>query len=302
MRPFSHSPTDSPWEIRGSYAIWEITPSDTQVGPEEQLKLEIDLDGRQPTISQLGYLGKTLPGRMLGVTVSVKNEESDWTLESVYQRGSDLIATYQNSDNPQCSMQLEWRVASALTLPDRFAESSNDDGAFLIIDLVISLHTESLESYPHITTKTQLACDQFLYLLAQNDSIQPAVLQNGIAAQASDQPGCAVYRLQDLPWSYLEMVYPADFGHWQGSQSTNDPPSKRDTCSAYDPQLVKEPLVKDLGAASEQTSCWKLDCELLEKGVIRRLQLRAILLPKDNDQTLALQSYAKFAVNKLPLD
>ena len=144
--------------------------------------------------------------------------------------------------------------------------------------MVISLHTESLESYPQITTKSQLACDQLLYLLGHDGSMQPAVLQDGIARQTTNEPGCAIYRFHDLPWSYLEMAYPADFGRWQGSLSTEDSTT-----------------------TNEQISSWKLDCDLLEKGVIRRLQVRAILLPKHNDQTLALRSYAKFVANKPPL-
>jgi hypothetical protein len=284
MRPFSHSSIDSPWIIRDTQAIWKMDSLDGQV------ELEIDLNGAQPTIRQLCCLGKTLPGNLLGVTVHVNHEEPGWSLESVYQRSSDLIATYQNSAIPQCSLQINWQVTPALTFSSSLDESSEDcDRAFLNIDMVISLHTESLESYPQITTKSQLACDQLLYLLGHDGSIQPAVLQDGIARQTTNEPGCAVYRFRDLPWSYLEMVYPADFVRWQGNLSTEDLP------------LAKKLSAKDPSTTSEQISCWNLDCNLLEKGVIRRLQLRAILLPKHNDKTLALRSYAKFIANKPPL-
>lgn len=285
MRLSPQSPAGNPWQIRDSHASWMVE------SPEGQVRLEIDLDGPQPGISQLCYLSKALPGKLLGLTSRAKNgthaenEDLGWTLGSAYPRGSNLIANYQNLVNPQNTLQIDWRIVPAFISQDSHDESpENFDRACLEIDVVVSLHTESLESYPQITAKTQLACDQFLYVPDPEDSMQPVFLPNEVVAQASEKPGYAVYRLRDLPWSYLEMVYPADFSRWQGNLSANESPS-----------------ANALNASNEQIFCWDLDCKLLEKGVIRRLQLRALLLPKHNDLTLARRSYAKFVTDKLPL-
>jgi hypothetical protein len=303
MRLTPQSSADSPWKISGSQAIWKVESLDAKT------ELKIGLDGPQQGISLLRYQGKILPGRILGVTTGAKNEDLNWILRMARLRGIDLLVTYQNSSSPQSTLQMDWRISL-----------SPGDQVLLKIGVVISMHTESLESYPHITATTQLACDQFLYVDDREDNTQTTIssdlagvqafqktpdlagqsssglASSGLASSglssvdpsikelASDRPGSAVYRLRELPWSYVEMVYPADFGHWLGSMSAND--------------LSHEGHPHEEG---DWTSRWDLGCKLLEKGVIRRLQLRGLLLPRQNDLILARRGQATFAAEKLPL-
>jgi|GEM_PF-5447973 len=294
-------PANTPWQISDFRATWKV----------ESLEARIELDKPQLGIDLLRYQGKPLPGRMLGITAGTKNEYLEWTPRMVRQRGRDLTATYQDSSSPQSTLQMDWRISPA-----------PNEEILLEVGVVVSMHTESLESYPHIVATTQLACDQLFYLVDSQDGTQTTALPNGAEVQefqaspdsknsselagqswigqsakeqTRDRPGCAVYRLQNLPWSYAEMVYPADFGYWQGSLPANDPNAIESNQKASSNQKG-HPI-----GNGARISRWDLGCKLLEKGVIRCLQLRGFLLPRHDDLPLARRNQTRFAAEKLPL-
>ncbi len=275
----SQSPADSPWQIKGSQALWKAASLETR----------IEIDKPQQGIGPLCYQGMMLPGSMLGIRVRAEDEDHNWVLQMAYSRGNDLLATYQNEACPQNTLQLNWQISPAVA-----GES------LLQMNVVISMHTESLESFPRLTAKTELTCDLLQYVVVPQVDVPDTIRSKTTADQTlrdspdraqqssvgpperiqdADCPGGAVYRLRDLPWSYAEMVYPADFGHWQGIQTTR-------IRSHEDP------------GGRGWISRWDLSNGLLEKGVIRRQQLRALLLPRQNDLSHARRALEKFALEK----
>ena len=158
------SSVDVPWHISDFQAIWKL----------DSLEARIDMSKPQLGIGLLRYQGKTLPGKMLGVSVRTENKDLDWILQMGYLRGNDLMATYRNSSCPQSTLQIDWRISAV-----------SADEVLLKIDVVVSMHTESLESYPHITATTQLACDQFLYVTDPQVNTQTTILSTATDAQGS---------------------------------------------------------------------------------------------------------------------
>ncbi len=85
--------------------------------------------------------------------------------------------------------------------------------------------------------------------------------------------GCIVWRFPGSAISYAEMMLPSDY------------------CA-----VKIEPEVRGKHRVN-----WELFAEFLEKGVIRKARLNAVLLPRQHDIALATACYAEFAAQPLPL-
>jgi hypothetical protein len=234
------------------------------------------------------YLDHVLPGNLLGILINTRHsllspagslsspgsnqgevdktsvEPNEWTLKSVRHRGPKLTATYHHATNSQDRLQLDWHISSEPQVE-----------VLLIIDVVVSLYTESLESYPQVAMQTELVGSQLLYV--DQEENRKAQIVSGSTPLATNQLGSAVYRIQDFPGSYIELAYPADFSHWEGQQHSISP--DHNTLGSH----------------------WNLACELLEKGVIRRFQLRGLIVPKHNDLSFARKYLAGYTHELLPL-
>ncbi len=230
----------------------------------ETLVGKVELDHPQRGIHRLRFGELSLSGWLLGITSVEKVIDGNWELIDSYSRGNDLVADYCSLAGEPVSKQVYWTI---------HPQTSRQNP--LQIDVVASVQTELLQSYPRITVSTQLQCEAILFSSNHGDG-RESVDDLGASDSGSweiETPGCAIYRFLDVPWSYVEMAHPADFCRWRGSS---------------------------VEGGSWQ-SRWDIENRFLEKGVIRRFQLRGALLPRQNDLLLARQLFAKFAAKKPPL-
>lgn len=85
--------------------------------------------------------------------------------------------------------------------------------------------------------------------------------------------GCLLWRLADGELSYAEMMLSSDYR-----------------------ELKIQP-----GSQRMHSASWELFAEFLEKGVIRKARLKAVLLPRENDVALAKGCYEALSQQPLPL-
>ena len=214
----------------------------------------VDLSRPEDGIVGLSWLGSDLPGRLLGMAAG---EET--TVEQSFSRGSDLIVSYASKGPQPFQWQVYWRAAAL-------------DAAMAQVDLIVSLQTPTLESFPSFSTATTLPAEETWSLPASglslrrlDDSESVSELQSGLAG--------IVYRSQRAAWSYVEMTEPAD--------------NARTTLNCSAEQEVT--LRREFGG------------EFLEKGVIRRMRIRGVFLSREGDLEVAGKLFENFCKESPPL-
>jgi len=171
-----------------------------------------------------------------------------------YVRGRDLIASYQSAVD-QTLPTICWRAA---------------DTAEPTLDLAISMQTEAIQCSAGCVSTTLVEADQVWRLADVGHGQFEQILPTGdqqLRLEPARGAGLLLFRLPGVSISYAEMIAPADFC---GSRL----------------------LFVDDGRNVELTT--ELFPEPLEKGVIRRVQLRGLILPQQSDQRLALSAYRQF--------
>ncbi|MAZ95774.1 MAG: hypothetical protein CMJ73_07065 [Planctomycetaceae bacterium] len=83
-----------------------------------------------------------------------------------------------------------------------------------------------------------------------------------------ETPGCILCRQEDCDFSYLEILYPADFGAGELLAGNEQP--------------------------GEVSWTFQLLLDQLEKGVIRRSRLQGWIIPRDGDQQQAEALFLQF--------
>jgi len=225
-----------------------------------QLTACIDLLNPHAGLSRLTLLGQPIEGFVLGVFfgahVAVPNEE----LADVFVRGDDLIVTYGKTDERPFSLQVYWRA------------TVREQGV-LLLDTILSLQTDLLESFPDLAVETRLPAST-AWLLADEEAAATEI------AIPCDLPSDRVDGLFLKPsrgdWSYAEATHPEDRGASQIAR-----------CD--DKLLLLE---------------HRLGGRFLEKGVIRCLRVRGVFLPQEPQEKsieLATQSLASLATEEPPL-
>lgn len=185
-------------------------------------------------------------------------------LTETYVRGSDLIATYEERPERPLRPQVYWRTLDEAAAPS---------GAG--IEVIFSMQTHLLDSDPGIVCETELAVDQVLALPNGGAGFQIVPDQG-----AQDRPldaGTILFRITGEALTFATLVHPGD---WLGGT------------------IATRRVAQDRGIARHQ---FLLFGERLEKGVIRRVRLRGLFLPRERDEELALAAAASFAASRLPL-
>lgn len=205
--------------------------------------------------------------RNCGVLGVLVDEDDVSKVADVYNRGTDLVVTYDESTDRAARVQLYWRSV---------AEPGE---AIAAIDLQVSVQTNLLDSWPELVTSSTLPATEFLRL--RDDGRFRAEMSEGDDLYPDDVgPICYLVRLPGTALSYVEMVHPAD--------AAAEPPQGQ--C-----------------AATRETGHWslyvshRLFAESLEKGVIRRARLRGLFFPRERDEVLALAAYQAFSSAEPPL-
>jgi hypothetical protein len=232
----------------------------------------LDVTRPQMGLGDLKIDGTPLPSCAVLQVGGASLDSSPDVVES-YVRGGDMVATYQSSDSKQphdveqISPQIYWRA-----LP------SPDNAVIALIELLVSVQTDLLESHPALAVTAQLpACETARLLDAESGQFQPMALTSdaSLALDASQGPGAILFRLADDRYSFGLFVHPADFQQITLILDDDSPRTLR----------VSHALLGDN----------------LEKGVIRRARCQGIFLDRADDATVAAECYRRFALTAPPL-
>ncbi|MCA9232093.1 MAG: hypothetical protein KDA57_15700 [Planctomycetales bacterium] len=221
------------------------------------LGAEVDLRSPLSGLHDLNFGSRTIEGSVLGISTNTDLSNEGRDADDVFVRGNDLIAGYRETKERPFALQVYWSITEPA------AHS-------VFIDLLLSLQTTLLESYPSVMVHSALHCDE---IWAVSDQGAATRLQGNASDQRSVGAACLVMRAEGCEWSYAEM---ASFDEQSGFQL--------ETCS---PGVWG--LRRELGGS------------FLEKGVIRRLQVRGAFLPRHEDLQLAAECLAGLSAEAPPL-
>jgi len=254
------------WDVKDHVArlcLPRIAAEVNLLRPEEGLA-RVALDGVEPSDSAILQLG-------LPIADAARSVDH-------YVRGSDLIATYEETAGRPLRAQIYWRAAS------RRVDSSATSAPPGAIELVTSVQTGLLDSDPRMATQTLVSATE-VFELSDADSGAFSKL-DGVSAETEYNPtgatACFLVRLPLRVWSYAEMVHPLD-------------------AQASTVGMAFRPSNDFAGSGS----VWRLRHELflqrLEKGVILRARVLGLFLSRDDDMRAAAERYAAFCAEEPPL-
>ena len=231
----------------------------------ELLQAEVDLRQPRAGIANVVYQNVSVPHlRLLQVTPEPRTEAEDILVES-YVRGIDAVAAYAPSPPRTSGSAIYWRLVG---------DSSRAAG----IELVISMQTGQLDSDARVSNRSDLRASEVWWLAGQDQPVFEQLQRseaNPWTTKGRSAAGAFLFRLTEQEISYVEIVAPADF------------------CGAA---LYRH----DQTPESVQLS-YELFPEPIEKGVIRRVRVRGMLLPREHDLDLAQACYSQLLAAPLPL-
>jgi hypothetical protein len=199
----------------------------------------------------------------LAVELPTLTDTQATTALEAWVRGNDLVATYSQRQDRHTRGQMYLRAQQYL----------NAGSAAPAIELITSVQTSLLDSDPSLNVRSRIAARDILRLteIATNRAMpieRNDDQQHFLAAPA--EIACFIFRLNGGQSSYVEMVHPADFNH---------------------------SVLRRLPSGETELS-HRLFAGRLEKGVILRSRVRALLVPSENDAALASACYADFATSE----
>jgi hypothetical protein len=138
---------------------------------------EVVLDNPSQGIGLLAWREAPLVGQVLGVSAGATAQRLD-----AFTREEDLVAVYSQTEPQSFSWQVYWRACSP-------------DADVVLVDVILSLQTPLLESFPQVTTCSQLPTGEATVIPVEGD--------------------CVVVRPAASDFSYAEMTHPKDRGTLQ---------------------------------------------------------------------------------------
>ena len=210
--------------------------------------------------------GTAIDADLLGLVFPSALSERDLALQECHARGRDLLAQYPEATSWPICVDVAWRVL--------FGNPSR--GILAGVDLIASVRTALLESWPELAVGSRMVADEAFQLVdAATIQFEPCAVAGAGHAAEPVGPGLFVARLARTPFSFAEMVHPAD---GQGSTASG---------SGKWPTLFRTRR--------------RLFAERLEKGVLLRSRVRGLLLDRAGDLKVAADCYAEFAAADPPL-
>ena len=199
------------------------------------------------------------PGNLLGVSLDIGSDSQNGV--RAFVRARDLMVSYPQSDDQPFACRLNWRV-----------RQENEE--VVILDLIIYLQTNLLESFPRISLRSQVESEEVCRLeYDQTTSSLESTSSNNADLPRGDS-GMVLVRPNESSWSYFELTHPEDATYWEFSIASSE---------------------------SKCTIQRSLRESFLEKGVIRILRVRGALLRRAKDMDLARTCLQSFAMEKPPL-
>lgn len=207
-------------------------------------------------------------GQLLGLALPSVAQNEATSSSECYERGRDLIVAYPESPSWPVCADIIWRAVSPAETLDVVAG----------VDVIISVRTALLDSWPELAVRSVLPSAEVLRLAdAGTGRFDPCggIPGSGCLLDASAGPCLFVFRFPDLPFSYAEMTHPADF---QGAA-----------------------LVPSVENPATVETRHRLFAERLEKGVILRGRVRGVVVDRARDLQTAAACYTAFAAADPPL-
>jgi len=242
--------TNSP--LAGAADLWRFEPSRANLCTSH-LGGEVTLSNPSAGIGGLVWNDDPLDGYVLGVSAGEPGSPQD-----AFVRGADLVAVYAATGPQSFHWQVYWRA---------FAGEKD----VVVLDAILSFQTALLESFPRVSTQSQLSANEVWIVRPNGESKRTDPQQFG--EEPKEDRDCVVLRSSTGNWSYAEMTHPLDQGTWQLARSKDG----------------KTLIRRNLGGS------------FLEKGVIRRLRFRGAFLPRENDLERAVGLFKLFATESPPL-
>ena len=241
-------------------SVWQLdaTSARLQTG---QFSARVDLLNSARGLHDLAFNQRKIDATVLGVTTGVEEKLTAGDIADAFVRGNDLVVTYSETEQRPFSVQVYWRA------------SVGSEGS-LLLDTIMSLQTDALESYPGLATRTRLPARKTWQIAAADQLRAEFELSGSQARQLSDSDGDAIL-LQSVGdgLSYAEITHPTDRGETSVERTDDDAVL----------------MVRRLGG------------RFLEKGVIRRLRVRGVFLPGEIDFESAAHCLSGLASEQPPL-
>lgn len=244
-------------DTQNSLVSWQLNGTTAQL-QTPQLRATVDLLNPQAGLGQLVVRDESINGFVLGIASGTTTTLTKQEVSEAFIRGGDLVVTYAATDKRPTSLQIYWRA------------TVNEQGV-LLLDTILSLETDLLESFPDLMAITQLPAAAAWALSDDESTTEKIAINTQQSINLSDAP--LLLQSSQLDWSYAESPHPDDRGESQLMRSTEE----------------SFTIKRQLGG------------RFLEKGVIRRLRIRGVFLPKADDFELAGQCLAGLETETPPL-
>jgi hypothetical protein len=245
--------------------MWKVDAATARFdSPELAFHVDVARPQRGMHDFQLGWQGKSqsVPDAAI-LCAHLSSRDQPENVVDTWTRGADLVVVYDQSPQRPFRSEIYWRVL-------------DPHGPFRTgVELIVSVQTSLLDALPQLTMSSSLPASTATWVL------DPARLELARSWQSSDPAllatsdaghGIFLLRSESLPFSYVEMVYPADF--------------------------VSAALRGQAGRTELQ---WQFFPESLEKGVIRRARLRCLFIGREGDVAWAADCYRDFVASPTPL-
>ena len=249
-----------------AFSSWHLHGQQARLSAE-RLSAALEVSRPHQGVGDLSAHGAALPGMRLFQTYTLGEETPAQAAEDVhdcYVRGDDLVATYRESAARPVRPQVYWR---ALRL-------GQDDAEAFGLELILSMQTSLLDSDPGLLCKSVIPAHSVRQLIDVQTPRYITHSPEGQAIEAGSAAGQGVhlFTLSNAPWTYAQMTLPADFSFAEARQEQG-----------------------------QFSLSQRLFRERLEKGVIRRVRVRGLFLPQDNDEPLAARLYQQWMDEAPPL-
>jgi hypothetical protein len=157
-------------------------------------------------------------------------------------------------------------MASGRTASPQITWSVREQRPALLMDIIISMQTPLLASDPSLSSTTSVVADETLVATISRERL------HFVPANQADEAlsGVFLFRLADTNLSYVEAIYPSDF------------------------------VPTEVNVQAETLS-YRIICESLEKGVIRKARLRGMIVARDHDMATAIEAYESMLAAEPPL-
>jgi hypothetical protein len=213
--------------------------------------------------------GQMLDAMLLGLEMPLHRPGDAETLLECYAHGMDLVTTYKESAGRPLRVDAVWRAI----------RPTPGESFLAAVDLIVSVRTDLLESWPGVVVQSILRGTKASRLRALDPPRStPLTLpaDGPLILEPADGPGCILWELPAAELSYAEMIHPADFH-----------------C---------DEAAREASAGGMTRLRHRLFPEALEKGVILRARVRGVFLSRQDDSRVAAACYAALAAAEPPLD